>query len=159
MNSAMLHIGYDVKKMPLGKLGDSTIKEAYTVLNKLTEAVKNNDRPACSLLSGEFYSLIPHDFGYQKMSNFILDTEFKIKEKLNMLETISDLKIASKLMELKNDKEEAEIDQNYKKLGCSIKPLDESSDDYRLITEYFNNTKGFYNKVQVGSAFEVVRPS
>ena len=35
MNNTMKQIGYDPNKMPLGKLGDSTIKEAYTVLTKL----------------------------------------------------------------------------------------------------------------------------
>jgi poly [ADP-ribose] polymerase len=29
INSAMKEIGYDAKKMPLGKLGDNTVKEAY----------------------------------------------------------------------------------------------------------------------------------
>jgi hypothetical protein len=29
MSQAMKEIGYDVKKMPLGKLGDSTVKEVY----------------------------------------------------------------------------------------------------------------------------------
>ena len=28
-----------------------------------------------SKLSGDFYTLIPHDFGFQKMSNFILNNE------------------------------------------------------------------------------------
>jgi len=33
MNKTMKEIGYDAKKMPLGKLGDNTIKQAYGVLN------------------------------------------------------------------------------------------------------------------------------
>jgi poly [ADP-ribose] polymerase len=33
MNNTMKEIGYDAKKMPLGKLGDGTIKEAYNILN------------------------------------------------------------------------------------------------------------------------------
>jgi poly [ADP-ribose] polymerase len=36
MNNTMKEIGYDAKKMPLGRLGDSTIKEAYGVLSKLS---------------------------------------------------------------------------------------------------------------------------
>lgn len=36
MNNTMKEIGYDAKRMPLGKLGDTTIKEAYAVLNKLS---------------------------------------------------------------------------------------------------------------------------
>lgn len=31
----MKEIGYDIKKMPLGKLGDQTINDAYSVLNTL----------------------------------------------------------------------------------------------------------------------------
>lgn len=37
----MKEIGYDAKKMPLGKLGDTTIKQAYTILNDLMKAIKN----------------------------------------------------------------------------------------------------------------------
>jgi len=40
MNTTMKEIGYDAKKMPLGKLGDSTIKEAYKVLSSLSTAIK-----------------------------------------------------------------------------------------------------------------------
>ena len=42
IQTTMKEIGYDAKKMPLGKLGDSTIKEAYKILNELTKAIKDN---------------------------------------------------------------------------------------------------------------------
>ena len=41
INNTMKEIGYDAKRMPLGKLGDTTIKEAYGILNKLSEAIKD----------------------------------------------------------------------------------------------------------------------
>ena len=44
LNNTMKEIGYDAKKMPLGRLGDSTIKQAYAVLNKLTDSVKKKNR-------------------------------------------------------------------------------------------------------------------
>lgn len=31
----MKEIGYDPKKMPLGKLADETIKQGYSILNEL----------------------------------------------------------------------------------------------------------------------------
>jgi hypothetical protein len=37
------------------------------------------------------------------MMNFILDNDEKVKEKIKMLETISDLKITSKLLDQKTD--------------------------------------------------------
>lgn len=36
----MEEIGYDPKKMPLGSLGDQTIKEAYGILTKIADALK-----------------------------------------------------------------------------------------------------------------------
>jgi hypothetical protein len=50
-----------------------------------------------------------------------------VKEKIKMLETISDLKITSKLLDQKTDDNESVIDQNYKKLGCSIKTIEQKS--------------------------------
>lgn len=110
-------------------------------------------------LSGDFYSLIPHDFGFQKMANFVLDNEEKVKDKLKMLETISDMKITSKLIDEKKDDNESVHDQNYKKLGCSIEPVSKSGADYKLLTEYFDNTKGGFGKVKISDVFEVVRPA
>ena len=49
------------------------------MLTKLSDAIKKKDRSAMSTLTGDFYSLIPHDFGFQKMSNFILDNDEKVK--------------------------------------------------------------------------------
>lgn len=103
MNNTMKEIGYDAKRMPLGKLGDGTIKEAYGILNKLSEAIKNKQTNVYRQLSSDFYTLIPHDFGFQKMANFVLDNEEKVKEKLKMLETISDMKITTKLLEQKSN--------------------------------------------------------
>lgn len=48
-----------------------------------------------------------------------------------MLETISDMKITTKLLEQKTNDEEAIHDQNYKKLGCSIKNIKPESKDYK----------------------------
>ncbi len=121
----MKEIGYDAKRMPLGKLGDTTIKQAYGVLSKLSDAVKKKSVDEMRKLSSEFYTLIPHDFGFAKMSNFILDNDEKVKEKIKMLQTISDLKITSKLLDEKKDDNEAVFDQNYKKLGCTIKTVDQ----------------------------------
>ena len=159
MNTAMKEIGYDAKRMPLGKLGDSTLKEAYTVLTKLSSAVKKKDVALCRALSSEFYSLIPHDFGFQPMHKFILDNDEKVREKLKMIETLSDLKITSKLLDAHKNEEESVHDQNYKKLGCSIRTMDQKGADYKLLNEYFENTKGGNSKVKIGEIYEVVRPS
>lgn len=88
------------------------------------------------------------------MANFVLDNDEKVKEKVKMLETISDLKITSKLLDQKTNDEASILDQNYKKLGCDIKTVDTKSSEYKLLQEYFDNTKGSgYNKVQIGEIY------
>ncbi len=82
LNNAMKEIGYDARKMPLGKLGDSTINEvynfnkAYLILNKLLQEVekKKSDSKLITELNNSFYSLIPHDFGFTKMITHKLST-------------------------------------------------------------------------------------
>ena len=78
--------------------------------------------------------MIPHDFGFQKMHNFVLDNDEKVKEKLRMLEAISDMKITTKLLNQGGDEDTSVHDQNYKKLGCNIKSLDHNSKDYKLLS-------------------------
>ena len=80
IDTTMKEIGYDPKKMPLGKLADETIKQAYKVLNELNEAIKHKKgRDTYNQLSGQFFSLVPHDFGFQKMQQFVIDTVLSIQ--------------------------------------------------------------------------------
>ena len=76
MNNQMKEIGYDAKKMPLGKLAKSSIMKGYEALKGLMDEIKGGKKRSdvISKLSGDFYSYIPHDFGFAKMQNFILDT-------------------------------------------------------------------------------------
>ena len=102
-------------------------------MSKLSDALKKKDTTQYKPLSSQFYTLIPHDFGFQNMANFILDNDEKVKEKIKMLETISDLKITSKLLDQKNNDDQSVLDQNYKKLGCSIKTIDSKSSEHKLL--------------------------
>lgn len=85
MNRQMMEIGYDAKKMPLGKLSDDNIKYGYNTLKKLMQAIKDKDDRLINSLNDEFFSMIPHDFGFQKMKYFMIDTQDKVKKKLEML--------------------------------------------------------------------------
>lgn len=44
MNTQMKEIGYDAKKMPLGKLAKSSILKGYEALNKLMDEIKGAKR-------------------------------------------------------------------------------------------------------------------
>lgn len=144
MNKQMKEIGYDAKKMPLGKLSKTNIEKGYKILSEIADCIKqnkSNKKDTIEKLSSDFYSFIPHDFGFQffnleaylninfllfrKMYNFILDSEKKVKEKLDMLQSISDIQIATRLLE-DASKSDNLIDDHYQKLKCTMIPLDHS---------------------------------
>lgn len=101
----MKEIGFDAKKCPLGKLGDTTIQEAYKVLKDLSDAVqKNAGISKLNDLSSKFYTLIPHNFGFKKMKDFVINSDKMIKDKNEMLNTLSDMKVSAKIMDNKDKK-------------------------------------------------------
>lgn len=66
MNQQMKEIGYDAKKMPLGKLSKSNLEKGYKILTEIANELKGKkNRKNIETLSSDFYSYIPHDFGFQ----------------------------------------------------------------------------------------------
>lgn len=156
INRTLAEIGYDSKKMPLGKLSSTTIKQGMEVL-KLIENALNSSRKADLLtLSSRFYSLIPHDFGFQHMSNFVINTSEKLKSKVEMLESLADMKIATNILE--TSVEGNPVDGHYKKLDCKLTALDHSDPVFKLIVSYVKNTHGnthSYYTLDVEEVFRV----
>ena len=127
--------------MPLGKLAKASIMKGYEALKGLMEEVKGSKRRhVYEALSSDFYSEIPHDFGFQRMQNFILDSEQKIKKKLEMLQSLEDIQVFTKLLDQGGISNVNELDSNYLKLGTTITPLNKKSDLYKLLVEYVDNT-------------------
>jgi len=110
--------------------------------------------------SGEFYSAIPHDFGYLNIKAFVLNTEEKVKQKLEMLASLSQIQIYSELMgEKANHPEKCDIDVKYLKLKCNITTL-ENAEDQRWIKNYIDNTHAATHdkyKIEVVGIFVVRR--
>lgn len=140
MNKQMVEIGYNVSKMPLGKLSKDNIKHGYSILQKLMDELKGkNQRTIVEDLTNDFYSYIPHDFGFAKMSNFILDDVAKVKKKIEMLESLAEIKVATTLLS-SADEDENKLDSNYKKLNRDIVAIDKQSETFELINRYLQST-------------------
>jgi len=143
MEKEMAEIGYNAKKMPLGKLTKDHIKKSFTILKKL-DAELNKSPPKPSVLSdltSEFYTIIPHDFGRTRPP--VINTKVLLKKKIEMVESLADIEIATTI--LKNQKVEITenpIDTNYKSLHCNLAPLNDKSDEYNMIEMYVKNTHG-----------------
>lgn len=138
-NKQMQDIGYDTKKMPLGKLSKNSIEKGYAVLKKLLDAIESGKKKDLDTLSSEFYSLIPHDFGFKNMSNFIIKDEETVKKKLELLDSLSNVKATFELLQQKGGGDNI-LDANYKKLKCNIDPIDKGSKEFKLIQQFIDNT-------------------
>uniref|UniRef100_A0A2P2QAK7 NAD(+) ADP-ribosyltransferase n=1 Tax=Rhizophora mucronata TaxID=61149 RepID=A0A2P2QAK7_RHIMU len=99
MKQQMMDIGYNANKLPLGKLSRSTILKGYDVLRRIADVMGTTDRMKLEQLSGEFYTVIPHDFGFKKMCEFVIGTPLNLKFKLEMVEALGEIEVATKLLE------------------------------------------------------------
>jgi hypothetical protein len=160
MEKSVADVGYDVKKLPLGQLSDDTVKNGYEQLRAIEQTLKDlksekiTDSEASQLFrthTSLFYTYIPHNFGFANMSNFIINTEEKLKEKIDLINNLLDIKVAFNMRETRSlkrraaaldnppavkgakgkakaadkvEKQENLIDQNYADLKCKITPLD-----------------------------------
>lgn len=143
----MKEIGYDAQKLPLGKLSPEIIQQGYSILDKISNVVNSNNKNnkvQLQNLCSQFYSYIPHNFGYQRMENFVIDTKQKVKEKIDLLSSLENIQIATKLLKDNNINPEDVnmIDQNYGKLNCNIKSLNKTDKMYKLILDYVSKTHG-----------------
>lgn len=113
---------------------------------------KNPDKNTLGTLSSQFYSHIPHDFRFMHMSNFIINSKEKLKEKLELVESLADIQIAAEIInEVEGDDDDAnELDAkyfiislySYKKMKCEIVPMDGTEDEYDTLIEAISSTHG-----------------
>ncbi|XP_021805101.1 poly [ADP-ribose] polymerase 2 [Prunus avium] len=140
MKQHMMEIGYNADKLPLGKLSKSTISKGYNILKRIADVIGGSNRRTIEQLSGEFYTVIPHDFGFKKMSNFVIDTPHKLKRKLEMVEALDEIVVATKLLKDNTGMQEDPLYSSYQCLRCELTPLGADSDEFNMIVKYLHNT-------------------
>ncbi|RZC53061.1 hypothetical protein C5167_011914 [Papaver somniferum] len=141
MKQQMIEIGYNAEKLPLGKLSKSTILKGYDVLKSISEAMTANpNRNTLEQLTGAFYTVIPHDFGFKNMREFIIDTPQKLKNKIEMVEALGEIELATKLLKDDDDMQEDPLYSHYNRLQCELQAIDAGSKEYSVIEKYMKNT-------------------
>jgi poly [ADP-ribose] polymerase len=138
--------GIDLTKMPLGTISSIMIKEGYKVL-KLIETELNRTSGAKSeelkQLSGRFYTVIPHNFRFNKMISFIINSSAKVREKIELLETLDAVKQGVEMkFEPKINVKTNPVDEQYARLGAALTVVSPSSEEYDIIQRYKVNTQG-----------------
>ncbi|KAM1042295.1 hypothetical protein ACFX2C_031378 [Malus domestica] len=140
MKQHMMEIGYNADKLPLGKLSKSTILKGYNILQSISDVIGSSKRGLIEQLSGEFYTVIPHDFGFKKMHNFVIDTRQKLKHKLEMVEALGEIEVATKLLKDDTGMQGDPLYSCYRRLCCELTPVGADSHEFDMIKKYMCNT-------------------
>ena len=167
LHQQMKEIGYDSKKMPLGKLAKESLEKGHLILKNIEKELQK-ESPSKSILttlSSEFYTYIPHDFGFQKMYHFIIDSLEKVKTKIDMIETLKDMKVATKIINDTTEDSQSKIILNYyKQLHCKINHISKTEKIYSLLEKYLSvkinekSTYSYYNtSLKLIDAYEIKR--
>ncbi|XP_049603711.1 poly [ADP-ribose] polymerase 2 [Syngnathus scovelli] len=140
MEEVVLEMKFDTHKAPLGKLTVEQISAGYTALKRIEACLKKKDGSrelleACN----QFYTRIPHDFGLKTPP--LIRTEDELKKKIELLEALSDIQIAVKMVESAGDgHDEHPLDRHYRSLNCLLHPLDPLGEEYKVIEKYLQST-------------------
>ncbi|KAJ3185854.1 Poly [ADP-ribose] polymerase 1 [Gaertneriomyces sp. JEL0708] len=140
MKQTLKEMEIDLSKLPLGKISNNMITEAYNVL---AEALNVVDSPRRIVgLSNKFFTLVPHDFGSGNAP--LLDNEGIIRDKLQMLDTLKDIEIATTLLR-KNpnagvQSDEDPLDVHYRNLKTQLEVIAKESEEYKIVSKCAETT-------------------
>lgn len=139
MEECVLEMKFDTRKAPLGKLTSEQIHAGYSALKKIEDCLKKKGSSRDLLEAcNQFYTRIPHDFGLKTPP--IIRTEDELKEKIALLEALSDIQIAVKMVQASENSDEHPLDRQYSSLKCQLQPVDSSSHEYKVIEKYLEST-------------------
>lgn len=149
-------------KCPLGQLsreqidqGREVLDQAKTLVNagqKLTKKSKGELED----LTSRFYSLIPHNFGFQRLdaTKLLLSDLVRIAQKESDLDVFLDAKNAGNALT-------ADIDAKYRSLHAKLTPIDKKDPTFKWLDTLVHKTRAtnhkFLGKIVVRSIFEVAR--
>ncbi|MGH0146969.1 UNVERIFIED_CONTAM: hypothetical protein FKN15_009380 [Acipenser sinensis] len=162
MEECILEMKFDTKKAPLGKLTVEQIKAGYQSLKKVEDCINSNTMGRALLEAcNEFYTRVPHDFG-NTMGRALLEacnefytrvphdfglrtpplirTEQELKDKITLLEALSDIEIVIKMVKSSLDSTEHPLDKQYSSLHCELSPLEHSTQEFQILKKYLQST-------------------
>ncbi|KAG9140059.1 hypothetical protein Leryth_010567 [Lithospermum erythrorhizon] len=146
---ALMETGLDFPELPLGMVSKVHLDRCESLLLEFIEKLKmtvetgQRNEAIWSDFSQRWFTLLPSTRPFIFRDNGDL-----AEHAASAFETIRDITTASHLIgDMTGDTLEDPLSENYKKLGCSISPLEKDSDDYKMIVKYLEKT---YEPIKVG---------
>ena len=139
MEETVMEMEYDTKKSPLGKITVEQIRAGYNALKQISDCVEKGKIKSKEHLEAcnQFYTRIPHEFGFRKPP--LIETQQQVKKKLELLETLSDIQVALKILSSVDDGLNP-IDRKYEQLKVDIAPVARTSEKWKVIEESISST-------------------
>lgn len=151
--STMAHLNYDAKKLPLGKLSKATITRGYETLKKLSALLHDPNSAqaeygmswtaAVESLSNQYYSYIPHAFGFNRPP--VISDHAAVNREVDLMDSLTDMKASDDIF--KRSKEAAgkchPLDSRFEGLGLKeMTPVERTTGEFKNISDYLNKTCG-----------------
>ncbi|XVE79270.1 hypothetical protein DITRI_Ditri14bG0044300 [Diplodiscus trichospermus] len=139
---ALMEMDLDTPDLPMGMLSTVHLKRCEEVLQEFVEKVKtmNESGPKAEAVWSDFsqrwftltHSTRPFIFrDYQELAD----------HGAAAFETVRDIVVASHVIgHMGDDTLDDPLSERYKRIGCSIVPVDKDSDDYKMIQNYLEKT-------------------
>lgn len=144
---AQSHISKNVDS-PLGALSDNQIDKATLVLDSIEHNLLHKTSFDIYTASDEFYRLIPIRFGRKNPDALLINTLKKTVDYRALLDVMRSVVISGV---------GTPMEDVYKNLGFSLKPLDTTEEDFLYISNYVENTQSKHHsfKINIQNIFKV----
>jgi len=140
MEQAVMEMEYDTKKAPLGKVTTEQISAGYQSLKSISDCISKGKSSGPEIIQAcnDFYTRIPHEFGMKTPP--IIKTSAMVKAKLQLLEALSDIQVALKMLSTVDDEGLHPVDRKYKQLDVNMSPLDKKSKEWKMVDHSIQST-------------------
>jgi poly [ADP-ribose] polymerase len=94
------------------------------------------------------------------MSNFIINNKDILKNKIEMIDSLINMKVVTKIIDDENKNQNDENDLisiYYNKLHCEIKHISPNEKIYSILSEYLKNTSKYYSNIKILELYSVNR--
>ena len=159
MNQQIMKIGYDSDKIPLGQLSPQVISQGYKFLKNLENIIGNtNDKKSINSkeiydLSSKYFTIIPHNFGMNNMHKFVINSQERIKEENELLDSIKNIKIVSGILQQTNnnnkEKNEISLKEKLNEFKYDVAYVSKEENIYSIIDKYLSKSNEIKNSPKI----------
>ena len=148
----------DTKKCPLGQLSIDSINSAKDILAEANKILAKPDVGEQNKLTNQYYSTIPHNFGYTRINADVLrlDTIDKINKAYDILDVFQDAKNVQNVITKRSN-----IDSQYGTLNAELDWVDPADPTWKWIDKMLHDTRAgnhaFLGKLKTHKIFKLKR--